>query len=155
VTVGDSDEEHKSPMKNRNSIQQHGYQNHNVSNHNSSSNQNNENHQHQNEQTNMHASNGHHSNFNGGSSSNQHNNSNNSNNSKMNNNNMLRDVKPELVTSYASQKKRLLAKAQSECLIGMKQEPGVNSDNGSLNNHVENGTSKSSKGGCPPKCVFL
>jgi len=41
-------------------------------------------------------------------------------------------VKPEIITSYASQKKRLLAKAQSECLIGMKQEPGLDS---STNGH--------------------
>jgi len=45
--------------------------------------------------------------------------------------NQQRDVKPDITSSYASQsqKKRLLAKAQSESLIagnsGMKQEPGV------------------------------
>lgn len=44
---------------------------------------------------------------------------NNINNTKSSNN---RDVKPEI---YASQKKRLLAKAASEWNSGMKQEPGI------------------------------
>ena len=54
---------------------------------------------------------------------------NNITNAKSQNNNQ-RDVKPDVSSSYASQsqKKRLLAKAQSESLIGnngMKQEPGI------------------------------
>ena len=55
-----------------------------------------------------------------------------------NSNQNMKDVKPEInTTSYATQKKRLLAKAQSESLIGnngnntMKQEPGVNEQTGS------------------------
>jgi len=47
----------------------------------------------------------------------------------------MRDVKPEIITSYASQKKRLLAKAHSECLIGMKQEPGLAETPASNNHH--------------------
>ncbi|CAG7722168.1 unnamed protein product [Allacma fusca] len=91
VTVGDSDEEVKTPLKN-NVIQPPAHSNHNVN----------------------------------------HNNT----NANLRNNN-LRDVKPEIITSYASQKKRLLAKAQSECLIGMKQEPGLNSTPNNLH-EVEN-----------------
>lgn len=56
----------------------------------------------------------------------------------------VRDVKPELITSYASQKKRLLAKAQSECLITMKQEPGVHENAPTM--VMENNTPKTIKG---------
>jgi len=72
----------------------------------------------------------------------------------LNPNQNIRDVKPEIsatattATPYASQKKRLLAKAQSECLIGnnsLKQEPGLNDHSGqSSSGDVDksNGTAK-------------
>ena len=92
VTVGDSDEEQKTPLKNP-VIHSAAQSNH-----------------------------AHHANQNTTVSST---NSRNASNNHVNAN--LRDVKPEIITSYASQKKRLLAKAQSECLIGLKQEPGLDS----------------------------
>ena len=96
VTVGDSDEEQKTPLKNNPVIHSAAQSNHT---HNG------------NQNTTV-------------SSTNSRNASNNHVNSN------LRDVKPEIITSYASQKKRLLAKAQSECLIGLKQEPGLDSGSG-------------------------
>jgi hypothetical protein len=98
VTV-DSDEEHRSPIKPRGGNPIFPISNvHYLNNQNNGDNQN------------------HHQMGNGNASNHQANEKHGSN---------ARDVKPELITSYASQKKRLLAKAQSECLINMKQEPGV------------------------------
>ncbi|CAL8116038.1 unnamed protein product [Orchesella dallaii] len=98
VTVGDSDEEQKSPQKSHLQPPQ--------------------------VQINIaptpHGHNGH------GHYSKDTNGSNGSLGNCVKNINVMKDVKPEIITtSYASQKKRLLAKAQSECLIGMKQEPGL------------------------------
>jgi hypothetical protein len=148
VTVGDSDEEHRSPMKNRgSSIQQGCHQPNSGSAHCSNGTQmHNVDHQQHQHGGNVN-NNGHHGlNTNGsggvgGAGS--------SNSIKNTTNAVLRDVKPELITSYASQKKRLLAKAQSECLIGLKQEPGlvIDHSNAGLNHHVENSTPKSIKGG--------
>lgn len=63
----------------------------------------------------------------------------------------MRDVKPEINTtsSYATQKKRLLAKAQSESLFGnntMKQEPGLNEQSGVSRDIEKAGSSNANKG---------
>lgn len=109
VTVGDSDEEQKSPQKSHNATIQTPQVQINI-------------HPTAHGHTNGH---GHLSQYHKDNmATNGSNSSLNANNIK--NNNTTRDVKPEIITtSYASQKKRLLAKAQSECLIGMKTEPGL------------------------------
>lgn len=119
VTVGDSDEEQKSPQKSRNNGPPTSQQQHS----NSCNGQLNMEGPHNHRHGQGSGPHGHQNQFQKDPSLSG---SNNSLNSSSRNMNSMRDVKPDiLTTSYASQKKRLLAKAQSECLIGLKQEPGL------------------------------
>ncbi|XP_021954938.1 homeodomain-interacting protein kinase 3 isoform X2 [Folsomia candida] len=124
VTVGDSDEEHRSPAKSS--------QRHNASQNCTIPNGTNYNNNNQNQHI---ENNQYHAALHPYSAMGQITNGNGP---------IMRDVKPEVITSYASQKKRLLAKAQSECLIGMKQEPGLHDIHS--NNMSNHDTPKSIKG---------